>query len=41
MAMSDVLAELWSTVRPISRREFNAWAAEGWFAAEQVELIDG
>ncbi|WP_370323828.1 Uma2 family endonuclease [Euzebya sp.] len=39
--MSDVLAELSSTVRPISRREFNAWAAEGWFADEQVELIDG
>lgn len=41
MAMTDVLAELAETVRPISRREFNAWGADGWFEDERVELIDG
>ncbi len=41
MVMSDVLAELADTVRPITRREFNAWGADGWFEDERVELIDG
>lgn len=41
MAMSEVLAELSDTVRPITRREFNAWGADGWFDDERVELIDG
>ena len=41
MAMSEVLAELSDTVRPITRREFNVWGAEGWFEDERVELIDG
>ena len=41
MPMSEVLAELADTVRPITRREFNAWGEEGWFEDERVELIDG
>ncbi|CAN5417381.1 Uma2 family endonuclease [soil metagenome] len=41
MVMSEVLAELSDTLRPITRREFNAWGAEGWFDDERVELIDG
>ncbi|WP_157965638.1 Uma2 family endonuclease [Euzebya rosea] len=39
--MTEVLAELSDTIRPISRREFNAWGADGWFDDERVELIDG
>jgi Uma2 family endonuclease len=41
MAMTEVLAELSDAVRPITRQEFNAWGAAGFFEDERVELIDG